>query len=195
MRLPADVLAIRARYVAQFPVPQTPGGGAAHEDRCRQWSIRFAEQVAFELPGQGWGMKRSAGPISKDTIARIVDGRLFVWDLLSGTGTGTPTLVPMPEGVDVTGQTFVPVTPTDHLGPTPEPPPVVTPPSPDLAAVLLVLAAQQHAIGELTARMIAIEMRPPVDFSALRARGTVSTGRAFGHAHNVTVDVPVIEGP
>jgi hypothetical protein len=131
MKLPDLVKSIRSRYVAKFPIPQTPGGGAEHEERCRQWSIRFAQQVAFDLPNQGWGVKRASGPISKDTIALQTGGRLFVWDLLVGTGTGTPTLNEDPDGEQVFGQMFVPVDPLDSLGgatpipgsgPTPQPP-------------------------------------------------------------------------
>jgi hypothetical protein len=156
MKLPDAVKAIRSRYVAKFAVPQTPGGGDAHEERCRQWSIRFAEQVAFDQPGQGWGVKKAAGPISKDTIARQLDGKLIVWDLLVGTGTGTPVLNTDPDGEEVQGQTFVSVTPTNHVDGgaplQPEIPPET--PSPALAARIAALEAQTTAlrgeIGRLT---------------------------------------------
>jgi hypothetical protein len=117
MQLPDSVKSVRARYIAAFPIPQgSPGEG--FEETARQWSIKFAEQVAFERPGEGWGMKRAdpGRPISKDTIARQMDGRLHIWDLLTGTGTGAPRLNDNPESEDVTGQTFVPVAPTNHLG-------------------------------------------------------------------------------
>ena len=129
--LPPEVKSIRSRYVAAFPVPQGDKG-AAHEERCRQWSIRFAEQVAYEIPDQGYGVKRASPsrPISKDTLARWAPpGRLLMWDLLSGAGTGKPTLVTDPKSEDVTGQTFVAVTPTNHLGSVVDPPP---PPDDDL---------------------------------------------------------------
>ena len=141
--LSSDVKAIRSRYVAAFPVPQGDKG-AAHEERCRQWSIRFAEQVSYEIPNQGYGVKRasSSRPISKDTLARWTPpGRLLIWDLLSGAGTGKPTLVTDPKSQDVTGQTFVAVVPTNHLGsadpnpepiPTPEPIPLPVDPSFDV---------------------------------------------------------------
>ena len=116
MQLPDTVKQIRARYVAAFPVPQGAPGDA-FEERARQWTTAFAEQVAFELPNQGWGMKRADAnrPISKDTIARLEHGRLMIWDLLIGTGTGSPRLMDEPEGDDITGQVFVEVTPTNHL--------------------------------------------------------------------------------
>lgn len=125
MQLPDNVKAIRARYVAQRPVPQGAPGDA-FEEEARQWSIAFAEQVAFELNNPLWGMKRADAnrPISKDTIAFYADddGVIRIWDLLTGTGTGSPRLNENPESEDITGQVFVPVTPTNHLG-------AVTPPT------------------------------------------------------------------
>lgn len=116
MQLPETVKQIRARYIAAFPVPQGVPG-EAFEELARQWTIAFAEQVAFDLPNQGWGMKRADPnrPISKDTISKLEGGRLFIWDLLTGTGTGTPRPVDNPESEDITGQLFVQVTPTNHL--------------------------------------------------------------------------------
>ncbi|MFN8064266.1 MAG: hypothetical protein U0P82_05675 [Vicinamibacterales bacterium] len=116
MQLPDSVRQIRARFVSVFPVPQGMPG-EEFEERARQWSVRFAEQVAFELPNQGWGMKRADPnrPISKDTIARLDGGRLYIWDLMSGTGTGSPRIVDVPESEDITGQVFVEVQPTNHL--------------------------------------------------------------------------------
>jgi hypothetical protein len=110
------VKAIRAQYVARFPVPQGVPG-EPFEEQARQWSIRFAEQVAYAV-GSMWGMKRADGgrPVSKDTIALLDDDRLYIWDLLNGTGTGRPTLNDDPDAVDITGQQFVSVTPTNHLG-------------------------------------------------------------------------------
>lgn len=136
MKLSADVKALRARYVSKYPVPQG-SPGAAHEERCRQWSIRFAEQCAFSLPGQGYGMKRASPsrPISKDTLSQKTDVHFVAWDMLHGTGTGHPTVAPDPSSMDITGQTFVPVTPADHLGgaaPPVEPP--TTPPTPPSSA-------------------------------------------------------------
>ncbi|HXG72304.1 MAG TPA: hypothetical protein VNJ04_16990 [Gemmatimonadaceae bacterium] len=178
MQLPASVLAIRARYVQRFPVPQTPGGGDEHEDRCREWSIRFAEQVAFERPGEGWGMKRAdpGRPISKDTIARQADGRLLAWDLLLGTGTGTPTLVPSPDAMDVTGQVFVAVTPTNHLGATPAPQPTPPQPAPgrcncqgELAALAAQLSTLRRDLQE-TANLASLAKMEALDARAIAER-------------------------
>lgn len=117
MKLPDSVKDIRARYIGKFPIPQGPMG-EEFEETARQWSIAFAEQVNFELPGQGWGMKRADPnrPISKDTIALQANGRLLIWDLLNGTGTGRPQLSPDPDSEDVTGQFFVGYAGVNHLG-------------------------------------------------------------------------------
>lgn len=143
MQLPAEVKAIRASYVAKFPVPQGEPG-EAFEESARQWSIRFAEQVAFEQ-GPLWGMKRADPnrPISKDTLSLYGnDGAIIIWDLLMGTGTGKPRLVDDPQGHEITGQVFVPVTPTNHLGtaPVPEKPKPELPPA-DLGPVVSQLSA------------------------------------------------------
>lgn len=116
MQLPDAVKQVRSRFMAAFPVPQgTPG--EEFEERARQWTIKFAQQVAFDMPNQGWGMKRADPnrPISKDTIARLDAGRLLIWDLLTGTGTGMPRPVDDPESQDITGQLFVEVVATNHL--------------------------------------------------------------------------------
>jgi hypothetical protein len=145
MRLEKDVKAIRTRWLAMFPLPQIFQGEApeSFEERMRRWSIGFAEQVAFEIPGQGYGVKRAdpGRPIGKDTLARNlpVTG-LVCWDLATGAGTGHPTLNEDPDSQDIKGQFFVTspqdFLPRNHLGGpvvgvpggvTPLPPPVPGP--------------------------------------------------------------------
>lgn len=177
MKIPADVKAIRARVIAAFGVPSGEPGDA-YEERLRQWSIKFAEQVAFELPGQGYGVKRGDPnrPIGKDTLARQVDGRLIIWDLFTGSGTGRPSLNDDPDSEDITGQFFETrpeyFLPTNHLGvappapappPTPAPvPPAPVPPTPvGLSPVLARLDAlgegQQAIERELAAQRVGLE--------------------------------------
>lgn len=130
MPLPQAVKNIRARYLAKFPLPQGDPS-PEQEEICRQWSIRFAEQVAFELPGQGWGVKRAdpGRPIGKDSIARqlAAEGVLLCWDLMTGAGTGRPALNDSPSSEEITGQFFETraefFKPTNHLG-TPVPDPI-----------------------------------------------------------------------
>lgn len=138
MTLPGKITALLIRFEQAFPLPQgTPG--TAHEERCRQWAIRFAQQCEYAFPDEGYGVKRASKtrPISKDSLANNrLAGHLVSWDLMSGAGTGKPKLSPHPQFHDIPGQTFVPVTGTDHLGgsapdpiPQPDPPPL-PPPTP-----------------------------------------------------------------
>lgn len=163
MQLPAEVKAIRARYVAKFPIPQGPPGPEI-EEQVRQWSIGLAEQVAFERPGEGWGTKRADPnrPISKDGLARQDDedrgGRLWIWDMVTGAGTGLGRLVENPEAEDITGQVFVPVTPRNRLEavPVPEKPKPELPPA-DLGPVVSQLSAILSKIDMLHGHVEAIE--------------------------------------
>jgi hypothetical protein len=166
MQLPDAVKQVRLRYITAFPVPQG-APGEEFEERARQWSIHFAEQVAFELPNQGWGMKRADPnrPISKDTIARQIDGRLLIWDLLTGTGTGSPRPVDNPESEDITGQVFVQVEPTNRLphvaAPSPPAPAAAAPASATVSAASPeLLAAVDHlAAIRATLEAMVIEQR------------------------------------
>lgn len=109
------------------------------EDNIRELCIDADEQVAFEHRNEGWGTKRadSGRPVSKDTISQKTDGRLLIWDMISGSGTNNPTFVyKKATSQDVTGQVFIGpgdrldegvFTPQNHLGgtipiPEPEPP-------------------------------------------------------------------------
>jgi hypothetical protein len=116
--------ALLQRFAAKFPLPQGQPGDA-HENRCRDWCRQFAEQVRFTTGDEDWGVKRAAGPQSKDTIAENRgNGKMIVFDLMTGAGTGHPTLNVHPHGEEVgDGQTFIPVAPVDHLGSGPVPPP------------------------------------------------------------------------
>lgn len=182
MFLPDDVKAIRARYVVRYPVPQGVPGDA-HEENCRQWSIRFAEQVRHDTDDSTWGAKRAdAGrPISKDTLARNLAPKLYSWDLLSGTGTGSPTLNESPAAEDITGQVFVHVEPVDHLGDPPPPPP----PDDTLAKKLAALEAR---VAELEGRPVPPDLTARVEMLEQRRwRAVGGTGRAYGHAHSISV--------
>jgi hypothetical protein len=119
MQLPQHVLAIRDRYVAAFPVPSGGPNPAdeAFENRCRVWIRGLAEQVVFETQDPSWGCKNAGGgrPQSKDALAKQQGASLLCWDMLSGVGTGSPTLVQNPGSIDITGQTFMPVQGKDNI--------------------------------------------------------------------------------
>ena len=108
--------ALLQRFAAAFPLPR--GAGDAYEDKCRAWCLQFAEQVRFATGDASWGVKRAAGPQSKDTIAQDVgNGRLMVFEILSGADSGSPVINAQPRGQATTGQTFIPVNAANHLPP------------------------------------------------------------------------------
>ena len=122
MKLPSAVLATRDRYVAAFPLWSVPESQA--DDTARKWTLGLIAQINFEHPNQGYGSKRAdAGrPLSKDSLAQQVGATLNNWDLLSGTGTGHPTLVQNPDSEDITGQIWEFVAGRDVIGNAPAPP-------------------------------------------------------------------------
>jgi hypothetical protein len=133
MKINPEVRSLLDRFAAEYPVPQgTPG--EVHEENVREWTVMFAQQVAHDFPGKGYGVKRAGDgrPISKDSLAQVQKkGVLFAWDLLLGAGTGHPTIPEEPEFHDLTGtgQQFVAVEPVDYLGGS-QPEPGPTPPQP-----------------------------------------------------------------
>ena len=155
MQLPDNVRSLMIRFAQTFPVPQTPGGGEAHENRCREWCRKLAEQVRFSTQDPTWGVKKSAGPQSKDTIARdLGNGKIVVFDLMTGAGTGAPVLNQQPSGETVTGQTFIPVNPVNHLddrGPHPEPLSALT--AAETAAVRALIAEALVPVNAEIARL------------------------------------------
>lgn len=186
MKLPAHVKGIRARYLERFPLwSMAPGADA--EERARQWSIGFAEQVMFMHPAEGWGMKRAdpTRPISKDTISQADAGRLLTWDQLTGAGTGAPSLVDDPDSKDVSDQFYEDrpeyIRPQDHLGlggelphvPPASPqvvvPPVVVPPAVECKAQPVDLAPVLAAIADLRADVQTIKNRPDPSWPAFPA--------------------------
>jgi hypothetical protein len=137
--LPANVKSIRDRFVAKFPIPQgsgpedfdpqTGGASAAFENKARMWVYRLAQQIRYETNNPAWGVKNAGGgrPQSKDSLANN-GPRLINYDLMTAVSSGHPTLVPDPQGEDITGQTFMPVEPVNHLeAPVPQPDPTPVP--------------------------------------------------------------------
>lgn len=129
MNLPTNVHAVVKQFADKIPVPQG-APGEAHEQRCRDWSIKVAQQVAHQF-GTAWGVKKASPtrPISKDSLAFNGDG-LHSWDLLKSAGSGTPELAANPQHHDISDQVFVVVTPMDHLGGPVGPDPISEGPDP-----------------------------------------------------------------
>lgn len=158
MLLPTSVVVLESQYVQRFAVPEIAQGESqdAFEARCRQWTARFAETVAFRFPNQGWGLKRSGAghPIGKDTLAQQLPNQVLrVWDLLIGAGTGHPSLAVNVQSQDVPGQVFQDVVARNWLE---DVPPIDPPPPPDkpYAAIVAQLEhlealLKQHEDAEL----------------------------------------------
>lgn len=171
MQLPDAVKASRDRFVARFPVPQGVPGDAIEEE-ARQWSRRLSQQVQFDTGDARYGMKNAGGgrPTSKDTLAfDLGGGRIRIWDLISGAGTGHGALVSDPQSVDITGQVFEPQPAINHVGgatqpgtdpgtPT-NPGPVPLPPNADVLTMLAVINAKQDEILAKLAQPFKLEAR------------------------------------
>jgi hypothetical protein len=158
--LPDQVRSLISRFAQRFSVPQMAGPGPADdafEDQCRAWTKKLGEQLAFAI-GPHWGVKSAAAgrPQSKDAIALNEGGRLIGFDTLVGVGTGHPSLnVSQISGEDITGQIFIPVTPTDHLPPSPDPNDVVS-----LEALRQKVTAQQKRVEDLERKLSEIAAAP-----------------------------------
>ena len=129
MKLPSQMIALRDLYVLDRPLWSIPPSPEADE-RARQWTIGFAKQSMFSFPELNFGSKRAdpGRPISKDSIAQEqhaihpMQYGLLSWDMLSGAGSGSPTLVLNPESSNITGQIFVPVEALNVIGSNPPSP-------------------------------------------------------------------------
>ena len=187
-QLPANVRAVRDAFVAKVPVPSGGPNPAdeAFENRCRTWTKNLAQQIVFSTDDRSWGCKNAGGgrPQSKDVIAHQVGGTLFAFDLLLGVGTGSPSLVPNPSAMDITGQVFMPVDPVDHIGGSPASTPSVAP-TDDLAARI---AALEAAVKAADAKIEdALRAAAEAVSTAQAAAARIATLRAKG-----TIDVPVL---
>lgn len=139
MNLPDRVLETRDRFALAFPLWRVPEGTEA-EVKARAWTYALAEQICYEH-GPSYGTKRAdpGRPLSKDAIAWVpgilpwMPGeKLWGFDMLSGAGTGSPTLVKSPEGADISDQIFVAVRPFNHLDGSSLPSPTPKPPQPSV---------------------------------------------------------------
>ncbi len=106
MKLPPKVLATRTRFVACFPLPQISEGtetDQAWTARLTAWTVKLAEQIAHDHPGDGYALKRGdrGRPVCKDCLAQRTDAYFVAWDQLIAAGSGKPTLKPDPDSLDM----------------------------------------------------------------------------------------------
>jgi hypothetical protein len=136
----AQQAVIRA-FAAAYPVPTTG------DDAARDWTHRLCEQLAFSCPADGWGHKRAdpTRPHSADCIA--IRAPFVGWDIIDSAGTPQAALRLGGQSLDLSGQTFEPVTPTNHLADDPPPPPPPPPTDCPCEEQLNVIIAQLHQIN------------------------------------------------
>ena len=120
MNLPTGVLdLINKVYAANMQLATT-------DDGQRQLAKIIAEQVRFTTRDEGWGVK-SSSPSNPQGPSQLAynnpQGKLYCWRWLDGQNAGKPNgVLDNPIFLDITGQNFIPVVPTDHLGTTASPP-------------------------------------------------------------------------
>lgn len=185
MNFPENAKPIVDQFVQKFPVPT----GGDVNDQCRRWCLMLAEQVKFSTADPNWGVKRADGgrPQSKDSITYNAGSAIWNFDMLTGVGTGSPTLVRWPEGVDITGQTFMPVNAINHLAdqgtPSEPPPPSQQPPAqgkdfgPEIAEL-------RQQIADLNAQLKSLVIPAPPDLSDVARKGDKVTVEA-------TIELPL----
>ena len=132
---------------------------SADDDGRRQFNEKLAQQLDYAFPTKGWGMKRASKtrPISKDSVARVVEGALCGWDTVNGS-TREMNLNADGEVLDA-AQVYVDVTATNHLGGQPPPPPPVDTECEDEVKTL---RAQRDAaltqVATLSSRVVDLEV-------------------------------------
>ncbi len=170
MKLPSPVLATRNRYVAAFPLwsmpvdPNDPASVAAAENRARTWTLGLVAQIVFEFPGSNYGSKRASPtrPLSKDGIAQQLGPQILVWDMLSGAGTGSPTLTSNPDSEDISSQIFEIIIGRDVIGDgVPEPGP--SPPQPPVNGNVIPYDEQKSIQFGLACNDVYNESHAPMD--------------------------------
>lgn len=129
----AQCPAFPARGVQIIDALYRPAQAQGTDDDRRALTRTFLEQLVYEAPAEGWTWKSAdpGRPPSKDSLTRIVGGRLCNWDWQNG-GTRQRSVQAGQIGEDITGQNPIPVAAINHLGDTP--PPLPIPGSPSLPA-------------------------------------------------------------
>lgn len=120
------------QWTDKFPLPPFTGDVEQTQAAIRAWTQRFAEQAAFsESFFYGCKSTSPGSPQSNDVVAYAdTQGTLWGWDIVVSAGAPNAEVNYAPDTMDLTGQHFIPVVATNHLGgSTPEPP---TPPPSDL---------------------------------------------------------------
>jgi hypothetical protein len=120
-----------ARGVQIIDALYNPALAMGTDDQRRQLTHTFLEQFVFEFPSEGWTWKSAdpGRPPSKDSISRLVAGRLCNWDWQNGS-TRQRSVQAGQIGEDITGQNPIPVGGVNHLIDVPSPQPPTPSPQP-----------------------------------------------------------------
>lgn len=137
-----------ARGVQIIDALYNPALANGTDDDRRQLTRTILEQLAFEMPADGWTWKSAdpGRPPSKDSLSRLINGRLCNWDWQSGA-TRQRAVQAGTLGEDITGQNPIPVARTNHLGDAPEP----LPPTPGPSAPPVIVQAPPVDLGPVLA--------------------------------------------
>jgi hypothetical protein len=161
IRLPDEAQAIvEALYLRHKDLAHSP-----EDAQRRVLTGKIAEQVRFTL-GSAWGWKKSAGPPSKDSIAKREGAVVHGFDLFNGT-TRLPNDRPFSTDLsDTSIHTFIEMPPINHLGAvivTPPPPPPPPPPSPTVGVTHAELKEAIASVLDKCVLLIAAQTPAPVD--------------------------------
>ena len=136
-----DLSSLLQQFAAEYPAP------TAGDNSARDWILNFAQQVCYSLGGYyGTKSTSASSPQTKDVLAYRTSTNLYGWDLLYASGSSDCRVVFNPETMDITGQTFIPVEPINHLALDPPTPPPV-PPVPDAVHSTLVSQNGTYTMG------------------------------------------------
>lgn len=196
-----SLLRVRAKYPASVTAVQSAAilNETAYLHRAEGWAL------LGKPGGTNCPQPTTAIAISCDYLIHLVNGVWWGWDALIATGKpGAPgpakPNTPIGQGQDMTGviqsgeRTVV--SPVDPGTPSPEPP---EPPACDACAEMAALKttvsrltatveALASQVAQLTSRVSALEAaHPPAPPTVTCEEVQTSTGRAWGHAHPVTV--------
>lgn len=159
-------------YHSRFGLPALDGNSA------RDWTRKLAEQFAFTFPNEGWGHKAGGNgrPPSTDVIARQGSFGFWGYDVILSQGAPSQQLITNPDALNLAGQEYIPVTPTNHLGTSgggSNPPPVD--PTPDLNALKLRVLELEKQVASLQSTVSSLTN----DISGLRLKDELLNKQHF----------------
>jgi hypothetical protein len=96
-------------YAATFGLP------ALDSTAARTWTWNLAEQFDYSFPNEGWGTKQADPGRPQSTDCICTENPFIGYDVIISQGAPDQHLAHMPDGIELTGQIYLPVNPVDHL--------------------------------------------------------------------------------